>query len=161
MYFEKLATLPLTKVINQSVLITNKSTAPPASKTDAKTDATVIQLEDLKSKSNTAESIADKVTSVVVVTLGRGGEVWLFNQDKFPVFVSSPTLEGKTESVVLKIEAGHCSRIFDPTLFLQCEKLQQFLPVDPYSINVSLMKGLDQLTNGHVSPAVLAGFKLF
>ena len=89
----------------------------------------------------TAESIADKVTSGVVVTLGRGGEVWLFNQDKFPVFVSSPTLEGKTESVVLKIEAGHCSRIFDPTLFLQCEKLQQFLPVDPYSINVSLMKG--------------------
>ena len=149
-FWEKRTRIGAMQSVNKNdVIICNSSHSVPS----ANDKLEVISLDKLDSKSECkqchkqASKAANQnpfTTSGVVLSHCNNGEVWLFNQDERPVFILSATLNFDPKSScpnVVRLDPGSCSCIFDPEAFPYHKKLAQNLPIDPYSIKVSLAKG--------------------
>nr|AVK72322.1 SMAD6 protein [Isodiametra pulchra] len=119
--------------------------------------ASVVFLNDLTSKTAANNNFLpsnptrERVSTGICLWRDPGGSIWLFNFDNLPVFVDSPSLYNAEKLDVrstpaVRIGGGQCCRVFQVDAFrrLCCLVEGRALPIDPYSIRVSLAKGFGE-----------------
>ena len=133
---------PLQSVKRNDVIIEHYSDKH-SSRQSSPDSIDVISLDKIKGP-NSKSSLRHRATSGIILSHSNYGEVWIYNEDEYPIFISSVTVNFDTDgylSKVLRVEPGHCALIFNPELFPYYRKMTKHLPLDPFSVKVSFAKG--------------------